>query len=289
MTNILNISTKFFYFLSIGGTENSDDLFQFFILLFFIIVPAASVVYLLTNNEYWKRGKIPPWYGYRKGNIVTVLFHLGYNFQILEKASPKEKRMFMASYLKQNYPDANFHVSGGLLMAKNHPLKNSKIADWFCKNLTSESDRSNILYFATGICWADGRLNKRENEKLKKFCLSLNLDLKFLSEINSMYEAKFIREHQKIEEERRQERQEDFRQTSASNSRSGSINSIYFKILGLEETSNFDEVKKAYRSLAKIHHPDMQSNKTGLEKSIAEQKFIEIKHAYDILEDLLNK
>jgi molecular chaperone DnaJ len=51
----------------------------------------------------------------------------------------------------------------------------------------------------------------------------------------------------------------------------------YYKILGLEKGASKDEVKKAFRKLAAIHHPD---KKTG-----DEAKFKEISEAYAVLSD----
>lgn len=55
----------------------------------------------------------------------------------------------------------------------------------------------------------------------------------------------------------------------------------YYKILGVQKDANEDALKKAFRTLAKKHHPDLhQSNKKE-----AEQKFKDINEAYDTLKD----
>jgi molecular chaperone DnaJ len=54
----------------------------------------------------------------------------------------------------------------------------------------------------------------------------------------------------------------------------------YYEVLGIDRGATADEIKKAYRSLAKKYHPDF--NKDDAE---AEKKFKEIKDAYDVLSD----
>jgi DnaJ-class molecular chaperone len=56
----------------------------------------------------------------------------------------------------------------------------------------------------------------------------------------------------------------------------------YYEILGVKKGSNLDEIKKAYRKLAREHHPDMvkESDKAG-----AEKRFKEINEAYQVLSD----
>lgn len=56
-------------------------------------------------------------------------------------------------------------------------------------------------------------------------------------------------------------------------------NKDYYKILGLDKTASADEIKSAYRKLAKQYHPDV--NKTPE----AEQKFKDISEAYEVLGD----
>jgi curved DNA-binding protein len=54
----------------------------------------------------------------------------------------------------------------------------------------------------------------------------------------------------------------------------------YYKILGVEKTASDDEIRKAYRKLAKKYHPD--KNPSDL---TAEAKFKEVSEAYEVLKD----
>ncbi|TAD99778.1 MAG: J domain-containing protein [Bacteroidetes bacterium] len=54
----------------------------------------------------------------------------------------------------------------------------------------------------------------------------------------------------------------------------------YYKILGVSKNASADDIKKAYRSLAKKYHPDKNPN-----DKVAENKFKEISEAYEVLSD----
>lgn len=54
----------------------------------------------------------------------------------------------------------------------------------------------------------------------------------------------------------------------------------YYATLGVPRTASEDEIKKAFRKLARKHHPDTSKDKAG-----AEEKFKEINEAYEVLGD----
>src|SRR3990172_968670 len=56
----------------------------------------------------------------------------------------------------------------------------------------------------------------------------------------------------------------------------------YYDILGVPRSSSEEDIKKAYRKLAREHHPDMVA-KEG--KAEAEKRFKEINEAYQVLSD----
>ncbi len=59
-------------------------------------------------------------------------------------------------------------------------------------------------------------------------------------------------------------------------------NKDYYNILGVPKNASDEDIKKAYRKLAREHHPDMVAD---ADKTTAEKRFKEINEAYQVLSD----
>ena len=54
----------------------------------------------------------------------------------------------------------------------------------------------------------------------------------------------------------------------------------YYKVLGVDKKASIDEIKKAYRKLARKHHPDLNPNDEE-----AEKRFKRVNEANEVLSD----
>src|SRR5579864_9034037 len=54
----------------------------------------------------------------------------------------------------------------------------------------------------------------------------------------------------------------------------------YYAVLGVKRDAKPEEIRKAYRHLARKHHPDVNPGNKG-----AEEKFKQLSEAYEILSD----
>ncbi|XP_032529959.2 dnaJ homolog subfamily C member 7 [Danaus plexippus] len=59
----------------------------------------------------------------------------------------------------------------------------------------------------------------------------------------------------------------------------------YYKILGIEKTASEDDIKKAYRKRALVHHPDRHAGAPDNERREQERRFKEVGEAYEVLSD----
>ena len=57
----------------------------------------------------------------------------------------------------------------------------------------------------------------------------------------------------------------------------------FYETLGVDRTASDDDLKKAYRKLARQYHPDLQTG--DHQKKQSEEKFKEINEAYEHLSD----
>ncbi|MGY8915378.1 MAG: TerB family tellurite resistance protein [Flavobacteriales bacterium] len=111
--------------------------------------------------------------------------------------------------------------------------------------------RLQLLHFLFGIAQSDGSISPLEIEKIKEIAGYLNVGMIDFESIKAM----FIK----------------------------SADTAY-KILEIERSVSDEEVKKAYRTMAKKYHPDRVITDNEAIKKGAEEKFKEVQKAYETIQ-----
>lgn len=111
--------------------------------------------------------------------------------------------------------------------------------------------RLQLLHFLFGIAQSDGNISPLEIEKIKEIAGYLNVGMIDFESIMAM----FIK----------------------------SADTAY-KILEIERSVSDEEVKKAYRTMAKKYHPDRVNTENEAIKKGAEEKFKEVQKAYETIQ-----
>lgn len=114
----------------------------------------------------------------------------------------------------------------------------------------SHPQRLQLLHFLGGIANADGTFHKSEWAVIESIAGLLGISKADLQSIEAMYE---------LDEDR------------------------YYRILEIPNTATADEVKAAYRKMAKKYHPDRLGDVGAEVRNAAVEKFRQVQEAYDKL------
>ena len=108
-----------------------------------------------------------------------------------------------------------------------------------------------LLHFLFGIAHSDGRISQPELDKLNQLASFLRIGNYDFNSIKAMF----------------------FKEDDQS-----------YKILEIDKSATNDEVKKAYRKMAKKFHPDRVITEDEAIKKGAEEKFKQVQKAYEAIQ-----
>ncbi len=175
-------------------------------------------------------------------------------------------KKFLLTYFNDSYYNFSETISG---YYKSEPIQPSSVAEWINKYVTDYGKRTQVVYFLAGISMVDGEIVAIEMAFLKEITRLLHIkeeDLESILNTFSYYDFKKKQKH-----------------TTNGQSFTSSILDSAFKMLNLNNGATIDEVKSAYRKLAKIHHPDLFSTENEGQQKIAHERFVQINEAYELV------
>lgn len=167
--------------------------------------------------------------------------------QVSQRELDYVRQYFLSTYGKEK-ANAIFRTFNDVI--KKREISGQNICSYLVQRTRYEV-RLQLLHFLFGIAQADGQVSKAEVNKLKELAGYLRVGQYDFESIMAM----FIK--------------------SADNA---------YKILEIDKTASDDEVKKAYRTMAKKYHPDKVVTENEAIKKGAEEKFKEVQKAYEIIQ-----
>ncbi|MDT8347644.1 MAG: TerB family tellurite resistance protein [Flavobacteriaceae bacterium] len=161
---------------------------------------------------------------------------------------PKELdyvRRYFVSFFGKERANESFRIFNEVVKKRSIQLEN--IAGSMRSKTTYET-RLQILHFLFKIAEVDGAIIPSELSVLEQIAYHLGINTPDFQSIKAMF----------------------FRDLESP-----------YKILEIERTASNDEVKAAYRTMAKKYHPDKVAHLGESHKKLAEQKFKEVQKAYE--------
>lgn len=187
-----------------------------------------------------------------------------------DTSSYGEKLLYLNSYFSKTFPKSHYNFGSSFVDALKNPVQPEKLAKWLNKEIHSVSERIQILYFLAGLSTVDGSMNSKEIELLRTISDLLQLSTADFDRVIAMYTQ-------------RQERERAERNQESTSARKNAL-TLAYRILGVSDQSPFNDIKKAYRNLVKLHHPDCFATQSLEQQKLAQQKFVEIQKAYELIE-----
>ena len=123
------------------------------------------------------------------------------------------------------------------------------------RQMMNHASRLQLIHFLFGIASADGAVSESEVSTIQTIANYLGISHLDFESIKAMF----------------------YRSTDNA-----------YKILEIEKNASIDEIKAAYRKMAKKYHPDKVTHLGEEHRKGAEEKFKEVQKAYDELQKQLN-
>ncbi len=167
--------------------------------------------------------------------------------QVSQKELDYVRQYFLSTYGKEK-ANAIFRTFNEVI--KKREISAQRICSYLSQRTRYEV-RLQLLHFLFGIAQADGQVSQAEINKLREIAGYLKVGQYDFESIMAM----FIK--------------------SADNA---------YKILEVNKDATDEEIKKAYRSMAKKYHPDRVVTEDEAIKKGAEEKFKEVQKAYETIQ-----
>jgi len=208
---------------------------------------------------------------YTQKNTLRAYVYLGLELMRKDRGDLRNQQQLFLALLSRRFAALDRHeITKIYLKIMRHFAKVDleSVYAWLKKHSTPE-EKENLLNLLNDLAFHNDQVTTSEFKFIytsaEKIGLSLELARSIVAVKQERLNAKF-------------RSASTARESSSETKRKQKIH-----ILGLSGKPTFEEIKKAYRELAKKYHPDRFHNQSNFEKEQAHERFLMIKSAYDYL------
>lgn len=266
--------------------SNEETPFFMFLIIAIILFTTGSLLFMLVSIIkdilQFTIFHIPAFSSKFKYNLHNLRFAykvVGSHLVVSDMGDRRGQFVFLISYLKRRFPiNERMNLSSIPSLYKEYPDIKEPLT-WLNKHISDEKKLQFIDYMID-LSMFNNRFSSREMRLIfeagKVFGIPHSEVKSIMVMRKNIYEKRRARE--------RNHRQKNRSQRTRNVQENQTHNSL--KVLGLiKNETNFEVIKKAYRNMAKKHHPDRYHNESKAEREKANERFQEISAAYEYLKD----
>ncbi|ASS48820.1 MAG: hypothetical protein A3D31_06240 [Candidatus Fluviicola riflensis] len=205
---------------------------------------------------------------YNTRNIMVVYAYMAGWIMKQNIRDSREKMKFIRLYFNRYFKGDN-NISQEMTAALRNETNVHSIVSWVNRKMKTASEKQQLVEFLIALSMEDGAITQPEFDALIWFGKGIGFSE---PELEQWIQTK------KDQQYRQQQSQQAPPVYKTANRKQEAL-----KTLGANEAVSPAELKKLYRKLVKIHHPDALLNATATEKEKAEERFIQIQEAYEYL------
>lgn len=213
----------------------------------------------------WDKGVIPEDFKPTKTNLFELFIAAGTAVIVRDPENSSRKYVWVASYLKKHFPEQYYDFSESYTYSLRYVVRIDSLSAW-CNRYLIDELKIQLIEFLTELAMSDGDFIENERQYILLFARKLKIPLHRLKK--GIFDA-LSQVHDRPE------------RNDAHTLVSEKLRCL--TVLGLEEGASLQEIKSAYRTLAKLSHPDRFMNEPLQIQQRMKQKFQEVQAAYEAL------
>lgn len=246
--------------------------------LFATFMITLSLAYLLTLVERSANERL------KKYRLDGIYIMLAAAVMRADKHYRKSELNTIKAYLKKEFGREKAKKS---LQRLRRALKTEPdVSKWCGMTLRffTKNERLVLLQALFGIAYADGEFSQSEQTVLKTITKKMALSVSHFYMINGFFVSRQYKKFHHQYEKQKQKQQKQQTTVYAPNYRL----SLSCRVLGVPTNATETQVKQAYRTLAKQHHPDKVARLGEAYQKKAHERFLEIQSAYEFIRQYNN-